>query len=244
MGRLKYRIANAFGYELVKIRRTHLTLERHLAEVLRTRAIGCVVDVGANAGQYGRLLRRIGYRGWIVSFEPDPAVFERLEKSARKDPRWLVQRLACGREDGTLPLHRMSSTDLSSFRAPTRRCGERFGSGAAVLGVESVPVRRLDGLADELFDGLGRDQLFLKMDTQGWDLEVFAGAAGLLDRIEGLQSELSVLPLYEGMPGYLDALAEYRRHGFEPSGFYPVFRDEGSLILGEVDCVLLRRPGG
>lgn len=43
------------------------------------------------------------------------------------------------------------------------------------------------------------------------------------------------------MPGYLEPIAEYRNHGFEVSGFYPVFRDPDSLVLGEVDCVLLRR---
>ncbi len=241
MKRLKYRIANLFGYELMKPRRAQLTLEGHLAAVFRSRRIECVVDVGANEGQYARLVRRAGYRGRIVSFEPLPEAFATLQRLAAADADWVVHRLALGREDGTRVLHRTRSTDLASFHAPARLCAERFGAGAEVIGDELVSVRRLDGLAGELLGHVGSGRLFLKMDTQGWDLEVFAGAEGLLDRVEGLQSELSVTPLYEGMPGYLEAIAEYRRHGFEISGFYPVWRDTGSLVLGEADCVLLRR---
>jgi len=83
------------------------------------------------------------------------------------------------------------------------------------------------------------DRLLLKMDTQGYDLEVFRGAQSLLPNVSCILSELSLIPIYEGMPSYLDALAEFEGHGFCVSGFYPITRNE-NLTLNEVDCVLVK----
>src|SRR4051812_49758697 len=54
--------------------------ERQLAELLTRYAVNVVLDVGANVGQYGQLLRRVGYTGHIVSFEPVPACFAELSQ--------------------------------------------------------------------------------------------------------------------------------------------------------------------
>ena len=82
-------------------------------------------------------------------------------------------------------------------------------------------------------------RLFPKMDTQGYDLEVFRGAHLLLPNIKSLLSELSLIPIYDGMPTYLQALSTYQAAGFSVSGFYPVTRNE-KLALNEVDCVMVR----
>jgi hypothetical protein len=100
-----------------------------------------------------------------------------------------------------------------------------------------VPVRRLDHVVEEL--NLGPRGVFLKMDTQGWDLEVIRGAEACLPRIAALQSEMSVVPIYEGMPSYLDMLRELHGRGFEPAAMFPVSR-QADLRLIEFDCVLVR----
>ena len=50
--------------------------------------IDCVFDVGANVGQYGTRLRRLGYRRRIESFEPIPTAYKRLEETASSDRLW------------------------------------------------------------------------------------------------------------------------------------------------------------
>lgn len=59
--------------------------------------VDCIFDVGANAGQYGRMLRsRVGYDGPIISFEPNPDVVKTLREVAKRDHCWLVEEVALG----------------------------------------------------------------------------------------------------------------------------------------------------
>ena len=103
-----------------------------------------------------------------------------------------------------------------------------------------VDVRRLDGLLPALLRNLPSPRLFLKMDTQGYDLEVFRGAKNCLNWIVGLQSEISVIPLYTGMPHYLESLREYEEHGFHLHHLAVVNRTINQDLL-ELNCYM-RRP--
>jgi hypothetical protein len=51
-----------------------------------------------------------------------------------------------------------------------------------------VPLRRLDGMLDEALEGIPDPRPFLKLDTQGFDLEVFAGSATVPPSIVAMQS--------------------------------------------------------
>jgi FkbM family methyltransferase len=242
--KLRYRIADALGYRLVKKKRDHSHIESHIPKVLESLGIDCVVDAGANRGQYAAMLRRLGYAGRIVSFEPVPAVYEELERRAKGDPDWRTHRLALGSVDENRLMHVYEATELSSLLSTSdygRAAMKRKADDEVSL---EVPVRRLDGLWDRIVGDMPDPRVFLKMDTQGCDLEVFDGASGCIEIVRGLQSELSVLPLYEGMPDYATSLQRYRSCGFEVSGFFPVFRDKQTHLLGEFDCVMIRPLAG
>src|SRR5271157_5196955 len=77
--------------------RVGLSLERapnrlgapyHLARLLEIYRADCVLDVGANRGQFASMLRGAGYRGPLVSFEPVPEAYVELARLAAKDPLW------------------------------------------------------------------------------------------------------------------------------------------------------------
>jgi hypothetical protein len=70
---------------------------------------------------------------------------------------------------------------------------------------------------------------------------VLEGAAECLPRIIALQSEISVIPIYDGMPDYITCLQTFREMGFELTGLYPVTRDRDTLVVVEFDCVMQRR---
>lgn len=204
----------------------------HLKRLLEQLDVNVVVDAGANVGQFAGEVRALGFGGLLLSFEPVARVFSALQDAFSGDANWRGFWCALGAEEREAEIHIPRLTVLSSLLRPV-----------AEPDVEKqvVPVRRLDAMLDAVEGMPAKSRVFLKMDTQGYDLEVFKGAAGWCDRIVGLQSELSVQPLYAGMPGYLEALSTYEQAGFRLSNLSAVSRDtSGGLI--ELNC-LMRRKG-
>lgn len=218
-----------------------LVLVDHVCAILDRDEVDCVLDVGANAGEYAMALRRAGYRGRIVSFEPQPTRCELLTRLARHDGKWVVCPFALGTIEGEMELELRAVDVFTSFRRTTPYATARYGKQVASAGVVKVPVHRLSSVLPTIMGG-APGRLFLKMDTQGYDLEVFSGATDVMDHIVGLQSELSFIPLYEGAPTWREAIACYERAGFAPSSLTPVSHDAVTSALIEMDCVMVR-PG-
>jgi FkbM family methyltransferase len=217
---------------------THL-LSHHVAHVFDLYGVNCVLDVGGNLGQYGKQLRRAGYRGRIVSFEPVPDVAAKLRRAAEADSDWLVHEVALGREDGTTQLNVVSGSLSSSL--PASDFGARRYARLRRPVVREVPMRRLDGLMDMVLAGVDNPRPFLKVDTQGFDLEVFAGLGTRVADVVAMQSEVALVKIYEGMPRLPEALGVFEEAGFEVSGFFPVSREATTGRVLEFDCVLVRQ---
>lgn len=227
----------AVGFDIMRHYHPGLTVEAHLRALLPMLNVDCVVDVGGHRGEFGTRLRDSGYRGRIVSFEPVSTNVAQLTKVAAKDHDWQVRRAALGRTPDRLELNVTSETQFSSFRKPLSEALAEMPK-AEVERREEVEVFRLDDVISDVLPS-SDSRVFLKLDTQGWDLEVLAGASNCVDRVVGLQSEISVRPIYEEMPGYLEALAAMEGLGFELTGLFPVARDR-RLRLVELDCIMIR----
>ncbi|MDX2681955.1 FkbM family methyltransferase [Streptomyces soliscabiei] len=211
---------------------------QHVAAMLELYGVNCVFDVGANTGQYAKRLRGLGYTGRIVSFEPTSETFARLEKAAAHDPDWHVYQCGLGREETTAQIHVGWQTMNSLLSASDY--GKGRYSRFAKADTEEIRVRRLAEVMDEALEGLAEPRPYLKMDTQGYDLEVFAGAGERIAEFAGMQSEVAVLKLYEGSPGMGEAVAVYEAAGFGITGMYPVTREATTGRVIEFDCVLMR----
>jgi FkbM family methyltransferase len=214
-----------------------ITIIEHLRALLPRLGVDVVIDVGAHQGEYARRVRDSGFRGRIVSIEPTRANFDALALASRNDDAWDVHHLALGRARGRMSLHVTANTQFSSFASPLTATVDAM-PGARVVGAEEVEVEALDDVFDRFVPGPA-SRVFLKIDTQGWDQEVIAGAQRSLASIVAIQTELSVRPIYDHMPHYLDALGELERLGYLPTGLFPVARNS-SLGLIELDCVAIR----
>ncbi len=202
--------------------------------------INCVLDVGGRHGQFGEFLRDNGYRGDIISFEPVAENYRLLNHRCSRDSRWTGYHYALGSDDTTREINVTESTSFSSFLLPND-WGRKTFLGSAVKKMETVTVRRLDGILGEVTAHIDRPRIYLKMDTQGWDLEVFRGARGCRDDIMVLQTELSVQPIYKSVIAWREAIMEFEQNGFAVSALFPVSRDR-NLRLVETDCVMVRSP--
>jgi FkbM family methyltransferase len=201
---------------------------------------GLVLDVGANAGQFGRELRENGYRSAIVSFEPLSVAYERLEEAASGDPEWHCRRLALGETGGRRPLNVATNEGASSSFLPLN---EAFGSSApsvAYAGAETVEVATLDELAGELFTGAER--IWLKLDVQGYELRVLEGATSALPRIDAVEIELSFVELYTGQSLFDEVIRVLQDAGFRTVDVSPEFVHPTTGRMLQVNVVALRAP--
>lgn len=230
---------NRMGFDVVRLRNSHGDLATHLQNVFALHRVDCVLDVGANAGQYGQFLRRLGFEGHIISFEPVQAVFERLQATAAGDPRWECHQLALGDTEERKTINVYDSTVFSSFLKVSDYSKQTWSSLEGVH-PEEVVVTRLDSIFDGIKQRTGAQRFYLKMDTQGYDKNVFAGAERAVIDVRAMQSELSLIPVYKEMPKIYETLNAYHASGFFISGMYPINRDAKSLAVVEYDCVMVK----
>ncbi|MFL6159920.1 MAG: FkbM family methyltransferase [Marmoricola sp.] len=208
-----------------------------LESIIDELGIDLILDVGANTGQYGAFLREF-YDGELHSFEPVSSVHAQLAQTAAGDARWKTHQLALGSEDGEQAIHVSDFTVFSSLLPMNDFAAEHFGDKAVGSREETISVRRFDGIVDELVPDFARRKVLLKLDTQGFDLEAFRGVGDRISNVVAMQSEVSLQPIYAGMPHWTESVRSYEDAGFGVSGMFPVTRDGFRVI--EYDCLLVR----
>lgn len=205
--------------------------------LLRDHGIDVVFDVGANAGQYARELRELGFTGRIVSFEPLSDAFARLRSLARGDPAWEPVRCAVGERTGEATLN-VAANSYSSSLLPMLAAHERHAPDSTYVRTEVVPMETLEALlARHARPG---ERVFVKIDTQGYERRVLESAGAALGRVVGVQLELSIVPLYEGADVLPEMLLWLRGLGFTLVSLEPGYADYATGQLLQVDGVLFR----
>ncbi|WP_313807718.1 FkbM family methyltransferase [Sphingobium sp.] len=212
-----------------------------LRRFLSAFAADCVLDVGANRGQYATMLRKdAGFAGTILSFEPNPEIFAELERNAASDRKWHVFNMALSDFDGTASFNIMAADQFSSLKKPSEQQDAIFAERNRVTRTVDMQCRRLEGLLPELKSVHGFARPFLKMDTQGHDLSVCEGAGGVLSEMAGVQTELGVRPIYEEGTGYRAMIDWLADRGFIPSAFFANNKGHFPLLV-EMDGIFVNQ---
>jgi FkbM family methyltransferase len=231
-----------FGYRLIpNWRLERLPAAEFLGKFFRYLEIDCVLDVGANLGQYHDFLRtEVGYSGKIVSFEPIATHVAALKRRARTETDWIVQGIALGSARDSTQFNVMASTAFSSFLEPDHSVVSNFKGHNEVSERIIVRVETLDEVLPTLEKQLLVRNFYLKLDTQGCDLEVAKGSSNSISSIRAVQTEASVVPIYQGMPDYVETIRTFQSLGFELSGIFP--NNSGYFPrLVEFDCFMINR---
>ena len=192
--------------------------------------ISLVIDVGANSGQLGSEIRREGYSGYIYSFEPLIEAHSRLMKRANPDVKWEVHpRCAVGDSVGEVQMNVAGNSYSSSIK-------EMLPSHSSVapdslkIGTHKAEVITLDSMLDfwQKRDG----NIYLKIDTQGFEQEVISGATKTLKYVSAVQVELSSVELYKGQALYDYFFDFFNANNFQLYRIIPGFFDpkNGQLL--------------
>lgn len=233
--RIRYWIYRTSGFDVRHFDFMHAPVARRMA-LLKHYDVSSVFDVGANEGQYASELRRYGYTGRIVSFEPLAAEYKILSRRAGRDAGWKTVNTALGDRPGTATIHVGRFRQCSSLLEVVPDYAARDEASQQIAS-ETISVNTLDAAAAE---HLGpRDRLFVKADVQGFEQHVVEGASKTLPQIVGFQLELSFEPVYAGTPLFPEMVAYMREKGFVLRSIEPVnCSDIGAFV--QVDGLFFR----
>jgi FkbM family methyltransferase len=208
----------------------------NLVDFINDRKIDVVLDVGANAGQFGQKMRGSGYRGAIVSYEPVSSAFEHLERIAKSNHKWTAHNFAIGAESGELKIHISANSKFTSALSPKGNAQE-FHGGIVTDRVESVPVWTLDHVATE-YNG----NILIKIDTQGFERQVIEGGRKTVARSKGVLMEVPIIALYNNSWRLSEPIEYMDGIGFVPTQIDPVnYHPMDRQALVEIDCLFRPR---
>lgn len=230
------RVANSLGIEITRYCPSS-SAAAQLAKALEISNTNLIFDIGANEGQFARQVRRHGYRDKIVSFEPLSTARERLLAFSALDSAWEVhERSAVGDYDGEVKIN-IAGNSVSSSVLPMLESHASAAPRSAYVGSEDVPIVRLDSVASRYL--MPETNLFVKIDTQGFEWQVLEGATETLSRTQGLLCELSLIPLYGGQVMWQDIVNHLDASGFGIWALQQGFTDPSTGQCLQVDAIFL-----
>jgi FkbM family methyltransferase len=238
---LKTVVNGVLGFAGVRLVRNSLpppsSEEAGLRQIIAQLDISVVFDVGANVGQYATGLRNMGYRGRIVSFEPQAIAFADLSRKATLDPEWVARRLALGDREAEQDLN-ISQNSVSSSFLPALTDIVEVEAGIAQTAVEKVWITTLDQVSKEFMDP--SDRVFLKIDAQGYEPQILDGASEFLRCCKAVQMEMSLFPCYRGQKIFPEMIECMSENGFRLVHLERGFWDSRTGYLFEVDGIFVR----
>ena len=202
--------------------------------------IDVIVDVGANRGQFAERAVRVFPDAGLFCFEPVPEAFAQLEEWAKRVPNFVATyNVALGSEPGTQHFFvHADHTMSSSFLEPTELLEKEYPKTRRKKRIE-VEVRRLDDYHGEIMKS-DRKCILLKIDVEGFEMDVLKGSINTLGSIGAIIVEIHVVQLFKGHPSFReidDFLYErnYRFSGF----FFPPGTNASGRIVG-FDAIYIR----
>lgn len=237
MKKLIQKIAKQFGYE---IRKYYPGNDGNLKiqYLLSYYNIDIVLDVGASIGVYAKRLRLEGYKGNIVSFEPLSSARVKLEKLNQGDPLWIVApQCAIGDYDGEVDINIASNSSSSSI-LEMEETHVQSNSKSAYVGSEKVKIAKLDSIASDYIKD--STSVYLKIDTQGYEEKVLNGAKEVLSKVKVIQTELSLVPLYNGQILLIEMISKLQEMGYELYSLDPIFSNQKTGQLLQVDGLFVK----
>ncbi|GAT62865.1 FkbM family methyltransferase [Paludibacter jiangxiensis] len=217
----------------------------HLSEELKARQqmvsyynIKLLLDVGANTGQYASLMRRIGYKERIVSFEPLKSAFNDLKQLSANDETWSCENFGLGNKTEKAAIH-VSGNSYSSSLLDILPTHLSYDAESQYIGEEPIDLKRLDDIFARYYHP--DDKVMLKIDTQGFEKNVLDGAIESLKKITLLQLEMSIEPLYKDEVLFTEMVNYLQSTGFELFALENGIRNPESGKLLQVDGIFVNK---
>lgn len=173
-----------------------------------------IIDVGANSGQFAEIANKYIEKTPMFCFEPIPDEYKELQSKFKDNSLVKTYNVALGSENVVRTLKVHQSTVSSSFLDVANGNDEVFHGNDEQVRSISVDVTTLKDILHET----PFRNIFLKIDVQGFEIEVLEGAMPVFDRISLILIECSFVELYQGQPLFNDIYNFLSSNGYEYKG--------------------------
>ena len=207
------------------------------AHLLRHTQATLLFDIGAHVGQYVRDARAGGFRGRVISCEPQSETFCQLRESASSDSLWEVRKVALGARSGHVELNISDSAYCSSVLPMTDRLRE-ISPTQGYVATEPVEVTTLDELLAEYASHA--DRIAVKIDVQGYESEVLEGGDSALKRACFIECEINLEPLYEGQSDAAQLFSRLFDRGLRLASTDLAYVDPETGAAAWLDAIFIR----
>jgi FkbM family methyltransferase len=211
------------------ITRRHLHLARawHLdllpsLDLLRR---GLILDIGAHEGLWTQDVLELVPEAEIIACEPQDDLRAQIERRFVGDARVTVDRRALSDAGGERTFHLFGASVNASLHAPQPGMVELYDPGWNEQATVTVPTTTVDALT------AGREVALLKIDVQGAEYEVLAGATDTLARTAAVMLEVTFVSHYEGDTTFPDLHAIMTAAGFLLTGISDPARSPKGVML-------------
>ncbi len=191
---------------------------------LKRLQIRTVIDIGANVGQFARLIHTVLPEATIYSFEPLPECHRELSAALAGFDRFHAINCALGDVAGEADFWRSPHRPSSSFLSMTSVHEAAYPESRRSSRVR-VRVRSLDEVGREITI---EDNVLVKIDVQGYEGPVLRGGESTLRRAAIVLIETSFVPLYRGQLLFGDLLSQMEDLGFAFHGNMAQYDDPRS----------------
>lgn len=206
-------------------------------KIIKNKNVNLVLDIGAHNGLYAKGLRRDGYDGRLVSFEPLEKPYRELKKRVKKDALWECEQIALGDSVGEGEIN-VSGHLTSSSILPIKDVHVDACPSSKTVAKEKIKISTLDMVRNKYIHR--KDNIFMKVDVQGYEKHVLAGAAETLNDICIVELELSLMEMYEEGPTMVEVLDTMKGLGFRLVAINPVFSDPVTGYLLQADGIFTK----
>jgi FkbM family methyltransferase len=187
-----------------------------------------VFDVGAYSGEFAKLCRRVWPRAKIACFEVLPHRVNELRSWCAQDGNAVVIETLLGAErKSAVPFHEMETASSVLEEHIAQTAPVRF-----------YPMQTIDEYVGTI--GTPAPDL-LKIDVQGYELEVLKGARNSLPHISAVLAEVNLIDIHIGAP-MLDEVVDFMRdNGFVAYDICGLARRPLDQALWQADIIFVPR---
>ena len=203
---------------------------------LRELGISTVLDLGANVGDWSEAALLAFPEAEVYAFEPIPSVYEALRQRLKSQKRFHAFNLAITDKEGVAKFYQNDFSPSSSLLSMCQTHKDHFKFTSREKFIE-VKTSTLDTVIEKISF---KENVLIKMDIQGSELDAIHGAGKILSRTRVVILEASFETLYENEPLFDGIHKTMTDLGFSYHGQFGQLCSPVNGLPLQADCIFLK----